>query len=164
MVNDVADTIEFPTGTEGKALVTRHIYSLIGLSSAISASSTNTPNKVRWSQPLTQKGIPPQDNNSFSNLLSTRYPIGTVNDTWNAKDSCVIRNASIGFYDEVYCTLEDKSALITANANTEFIYELATPTTELVDVPQIQEAESFSMVISQGAKAVEWSGFETNSE
>lgn len=38
---------------------------------------------------------------------------------------------------------------------------LDTPTTELVDAPQIAEADSYSMVISQGGKAVEWSSFET---
>lgn len=43
----------------------------------------------------------------------------------------------------------------------EILVPLATPTTELVDVPQIAEADSYSCVISQGAKAVEWSRFET---
>jgi len=43
----------------------------------------------------------------------------------------------------------------------ELIYEFETPTTELVDAPQIEEAESYSMVIGQGGKAVEWSSFET---
>lgn len=38
---------------------------------------------------------------------------------------------------------------------------LDTPTTELVDAPQIEEADSYSCVISQGGKAVEWSSFET---
>ena len=45
--------------------------------------------------------------------------------------------------------------------NKHFIAELKTPTTELVDAPQITEAESYSMVISQGGKAVSWSSFET---
>lgn len=49
-----------------------------------------------------------------------------------------------------------------AKGNIEIIYGLATPTTELVDAPQIEEAESYSMVISQGAKAVEWSNFKTD--
>lgn len=40
---------------------------------------------------------------------------------------------------------------------------LDTPTTELVDAPQIEEAESYSMVISQGGKAVSWSSFTTES-
>lgn len=38
---------------------------------------------------------------------------------------------------------------------------LVTPTTELIEVPQIQEAESYTCVISQGGKAVSWSSFET---
>ena len=36
-----------------------------------------------------------------------------------------------------------------------------TPITELVDAPQIEEAEGYTCVISQGGKAVEWSSFET---
>ena len=39
---------------------------------------------------------------------------------------------------------------------------LDTPTTELIDAPQIAEADSYTCVISQGAKAVEWSSFETD--
>lgn len=46
----------------------------------------------------------------------------------------------------------------------EILVPLTTPTTELIDAPQIEEADSYSMAISQGAKAVEWSSFETNSE
>ena len=41
---------------------------------------------------------------------------------------------------------------------------LDTPTTELVDAPQIKEVDSYTCVISQGGKAVEWSEFTTNSE
>ena len=48
-----------------------------------------------------------------------------------------------------------------ANAGVEIIYELVTPTTETIQVPQIEEAESYSCIISQGGKAVSWSGFET---
>ena len=46
-------------------------------------------------------------------------------------------------------------------ADYEMLFLLATPTTELVDASLIQEAESYSCVISQGAKAVSWSSFET---
>jgi hypothetical protein len=43
----------------------------------------------------------------------------------------------------------------------EILVPLATPTTELVDAPQIAEAESYTCVISQGAECVEWSSFTT---
>lgn len=46
----------------------------------------------------------------------------------------------------------------------EILVPLATPTTELVDAPQIEEAESYTCEISQGAKAVSWSSFETDRE
>ena len=64
---------------------------------------------------------------------------------------------------------EDKNGLsgvefaqANANAGVEIIYELATPTTETIQVPQIEEADSYSCVISQGGKAVEWSSFDTD--
>ena len=41
----------------------------------------------------------------------------------------------------------------------EELLPLDTPTTELVDVPQIQEANSYSCVIIPGGKAVSWSEF-----
>lgn len=41
----------------------------------------------------------------------------------------------------------------------EILVPLATPTTELVDAPQIEEAESYTCIISQGGKAVSWSSF-----
>ena len=163
-VNDVADTIEIPSGTNRKALVTRRIYSIIGLSDNVTSTTTATSGKVRWTQPLTQKGVPPTNNNSFSNLLSTRYPTSTINNSWSNIEGCVMRTNSIELYDEVYCTAEDKSALIAANADTEFIYERMTPTTELIDVSPIKEADSYTCVITPGAKAVSWSSFETDSE
>lgn len=52
-------------------------------------------------------------------------------------------------------------AFYDAIAGKHILLELATPTTELVDAPQIAEAESYTCVISQGGKAVEWSSFET---
>lgn len=56
---------------------------------------------------------------------------------------------------------DSAAAFKTAMDDVELIYELAIPTTETIQVPQIEEADSYSCVISQGAKAVEWSGFET---
>jgi hypothetical protein len=64
-------------------------------------------------------------------------------------------------YDPNYNQSDSLSGLLEYLSDKYMIYHLATPTTELVDVPQIEEAESYSMVISQGAKAVSWSSFET---
>ena len=68
--------------------------------------------------------------------------------------------AYIRFYIKDY-DYSDVESFIEAKGNIEILYELETPTTELVDAPQIEEAESYSMVISQGGKAVSWSSFET---
>jgi hypothetical protein len=64
-------------------------------------------------------------------------------------------------YDPDYNQSDSVTAFTSHVNGNEVILELATPTTELVDAPQIQEADSYSMVISQGGKAVEWSSFET---
>lgn len=71
-----------------------------------------------------------------------------------------LSGTSLYVYDSNYAA---STATQFANAmqGVELIYELATLTTELVDAPQIAEAESFSMVISQGGKAVSWSNFIT---
>ena len=47
------------------------------------------------------------------------------------------------------------------STGTEILVPLATPTTELIDAVDIEESTEYSMVISQGAKAVSWSSFET---
>ena len=67
----------------------------------------------------------------------------------------------VSAYDENYNQSDSASAFKQHVNGVELIYELATSTTELVDAPQIAEAESYSMVIGQGAKAVEWSSFLT---
>ena len=48
----------------------------------------------------------------------------------------------------------------------EVIYELETPTTELVDTPQIEQSstDTYTQVITTGAKAVAWSSFTANPE
>lgn len=42
----------------------------------------------------------------------------------------------------------------------EILVPLTTPTTELVDAPQIQEADSYTCVTIPGSKALSWSSFE----
>ena len=63
-----------------------------------------------------------------------------------------------------YVSVTDSDLTSGSDIQGEILLQLATPTTELIDAPQIEEADSYSMVISQGAKAVEWSSFTTNSE
>ena len=67
-------------------------------------------------------------------------------------------------YDSIAGTVDDSVAFREYVKGVEVIYKLVTPTTETIQAPQIAEAESYSMVISQGGKAVEWSSFITDSE
>ena len=139
-VNDVADTIEFPSSVEGKALVTRYISDAVNnIGDTIAAGGMDV------ATPLTPKG-----KSKSTNILST---IANQNGI-----------SASGSY--VYFTVEEQPTTILPtwkeeNAGKTILYELATPTTELVDAPQIEEADSYTCVISQGAKAVSWSGFET---
>ena len=68
-------------------------------------------------------------------------------------------NNGLVIRDESFSNAQDAKQKL---AGIYAVYELETPTTEIIEVPQIQEADSYSCVISQGAKAVEWSSFETN--
>ena len=154
-VNNVADTIEFPADTEGKALVTRPL------------------NKLDWSGIRVVKGSSPvtyfvlYDSGikiATNNILSAVYPTYTYNSSpANFGGLGVASHGTGATIRIVNESMNDLTAdqFKAANADVEIIYELATPTTELVDAPQIEEADSYTCVISQGGKAVEWSSFET---
>ena len=156
--NDVADTIEFPSTTEGKALVTRNLRKVDWVNVSCNKLGTTT---IYFSLSLSDIKI------GTLNLLSANYP--TYPSTTATSNFNGLGIGSHGAYSMIRVVNSDMNELTAeefkvANANEEIIYELATPTTELVDAPQIEEADSYSMVISQGAKAVEWSSFTTNSE
>ena len=168
--NDVADTIEFPSETEGKALVTRPLKSinLYDYINSISRSNTGTNDIYCYQLGFLQDALPPRINQVPINGLCSVYIVGTRSDTYNPNRKCIAIavNKGMSIYDPDYNGADDIDAFkaYIIEVKPEFIYELITPTTELVDAPQIEEAESYSMVISQDAKAVEWSSFETNSE
>jgi hypothetical protein len=155
-VNDVADTIEFPSDTEGKALVTRPF------------------GKVDWSGVRVVKGSSPvtyfvlYDSGikiATNNILSAVYPTYTYNSSPANFGGLGVASHGTGVTIRIVNeSMDDFTAeqFKAANADVDIIYELATPTTELVDAPQIQEAESYTCVISQGGKAVEWSSFITD--
>lgn len=146
--------------TEGKALVTRNIASVwIKDISAITQMSTTVENAYRFKIITNANRTPGQD--TIANILCNKYPTKTGNQVYNANTGIAdYTSGNIYVYDADHnTTVED---FINANLDTEVIYELATPTTELVDAPQIAEADSYTCVISQGAKTVEWSSFDTD--
>lgn len=168
-VNDVADTVEFPSDTEGKALVTRHL-------------GTTTFNKLKKFTKWNHYAYPEEYVFYNNGILGMKYASNVYalmpgytqySNTFISADTAILdmsdKYYSFGYrnnesYNRFYIKDYDYSeveSFIEAKGNIEIIYELATPTTELVDAPQIQEAESYTCVISQGGKAVEWSSFET---
>lgn len=159
-VNDVTDTIEFPSNTEGKALVTRNLGSiLIGKISNIQSIGTNTTDIKRMG--LYSIDVKPvASNNIIANILCSAFDVKTANGTYLLRKGIAVSSSGkIQIYDPNYNTDSDIDDFKTAYADTEIIYELVIPTTELVNAPQIEEAESYTCVISQGGKAVSWSGF-----
>lgn len=166
-VNDVADTIEFPSGTDGKALVTRYLgsYNIGDLDIVVRSEKKEGLYVIKvYNRKYTQNSL----------LLSAKYTQiasqGSINDAINAlqnKKCCYFYSTSQDFnylaptlyvYDTDFIGATS-TEIQTALQGVELIYELATPTTELVDAPQIAEADSYSMIISQGGKAVSWSDF-----
>ena len=159
MVNNVADTIEFPSETEGKALVTRPLKSIDAGYYAGGMILNNDQVHYRYSITISnKKGGSPI-------VLTTGYT--TSKSPYVSQDkgiSCGVAadNKSISFYNDNYCQSDSATAFRESLRGNELIYELETPTTELVDAPQIAEAESYTCVISQGAKVVSWSDFIPN--
>ena len=165
-VDDEADTIEFPSNAEGKALVTRNIANYL---------LSSTPNWLRWTtsvsekrryvssnNPLADATLPPNNNTAAVGLCSI-YNIISVSSAYSTTMGISVElNGKISVYDVDYAENETNDAFVEHIQGAELLYQLATPTTELVDAPQIAEAESYTMVISQGAKAVEWSSFSTD--
>lgn len=167
-VNDIADTIEFPSDAEGKALITRNLKQINMSSLEYRPTVRGNSNTYRYYAAVpdaysytASEIIPVMNTGGYENTsgnntyLATKKTIGMYPSTYGYP----FPNFSI--YDPNYDKEGDLSALITYIADKLIIYRLATPTTELVDAPQIAEAESYTCVISQGGKAVEWSSFET---
>jgi hypothetical protein len=157
-VNDVADTIEF---ADGVATLTRNLASVdkgtLNYRSSAEIKQgvfTTSLYNCKYTYGLTADGE-----------QEATIGSGTQARKLQDKDWCFLVRTSdstyfiITYYAE-YATYS-ASKFAEAMRGKELIYELATPTTELVDAPQIEEAESYSMVISQGGKAVGWSSFDT---
>ena len=171
--NNIADTIEFPSETAGKALVTRplkriNLYDYINSISRANTAKTSTDGLYSYRITKLSDALPPPTNQNLINGLCSAYIIGHRSNTYDPSKRCIsvsqIQECHI--YDPDFDGADDIDAFkaYITEVKPEFIYELATPTTELVDAPQIEEAESYSMIISQGAKAVSWSSFTTNSD
>ena len=159
-VNDVADTIEFPSETEGKALVTRKN---IFIQKSFNGGYFDSTGTVFFSNLISDDIVKITYVDRFTisicNKLETSYIFAMRNANMIAMGT--YNGAAIFRNYEIEQTVDAYKAWLATLGELDLICQLATPTTELVDAPQIEEADSYSMVISQGGKAVEWSGFET---
>lgn len=160
-INDAADTLEFPSETEGKALLTRRLlWDLMTEVTWRYSTYSGVIISTSWASLITNSGsysvasnIMAEGFNTYSyNQLTTKsYPkslsIGISNNALMIYDSDFITDGAItqAFTDYI--------------SGKHLLVELATPTTELVDAPQIEESTEYNMIISQGAKAVSWSSF-----
>ena len=154
MDNNIADIIEF---ADGVGSLTRNFASVDMGTLTWSAGSTKQSGAYRMRTSSRQSVI-----QASASVLCAIYDTVTTNNTYNnIKGISLSSNGIIDVYDDNYNQSNSTSAFKTAMSGVELLYVLATPTTETIQVPQIQEADSYSCVISQGAKAVEWSSFET---
>ena len=163
-VNDVADTIEFPSETDGKALVTRNIYkSLLTngnwyIPKSGIVASTSWRNDIKVTNAATNVIAEGFTQAVYGQLKNSSYGVGAS--AYNSDTQVIVGLYDSSFIDGDIITQDFYDYI----SNKEIQFIRATPTTELVDAPQIAEAESYTCVISQGGKAVSWSSFETNSE
>lgn len=174
-VNDVADTIEFPSGTDDKALVIRNLKQINMSSLEWGQTVTGVSNSYRYLA-AAPDSYPYNANRNTLTMNTGGYINQQGNNTWHyaptnkvkiigtyppTSSTAIAGSSTFVIYDPNYDKEVDLSAFLTYLADKLIIYRLATPTTELVDAPQIAEADSYTCVISQGGKAVEWSSFTT---
>ena len=155
-VNNVADAIEFPSDTEGKALVTRNLSSILIGNATLQYGNTNITDVKRIQLgSITAKSTSPSD---VANILCSVFKAVSANSTYSRnKGISVDGNGKILIYDPDYTTVSGFYDFKAAYADTEVIYELVTPTTELVDAPQIAVSPTDTYT---SANVVSYSAFE----
>jgi hypothetical protein len=166
-VDNVADTIEFANGV---ATLTRNFASADLGSFTWLTRSTKQTGKNRYSTSSNLEVLPNcigllPNTTIIATALCSKYNVLAYGDTYynnegiEVFDSSNVSNGQIIIYDSNVDTLT-RSDFKNYIQGVELIYQI-TPTTELVDAPQIAEADSYSCVISPGGKAVSWSSFLT---
>lgn len=164
-VNDVADKIEFANGV---ATLTRNIGRVADIS-VYNYYVENTIQSGVYRYMAYNQSLPnikkPDNTNVVANALCPIYDtVSAIRNYFRDVGIAISTGGFIAVYDENYNQAGDLNAFLAHINGVELIYELETPTTEVIQVPQIEEADSYSCVISQSGKAVSWSSFETNSE
>ena len=162
-VNSVADKIEFPSEQEGKAIVTRNL------------GSVDMGGDMTWVFSLGTKRMYSTTNigckyvSGVANILCAIYDTITNSQTQQEIVGIATQtggNSAICVYDGDYVTSASKDAFVTHLQGVDLVYELETPTTETIEVPEIEvsSTDTYTQIISQGAKAVAWTSFTPNPE
>ena len=159
---EFADTIEFANNT---AVVTRNIGKVVFTDSGWKYSSYAGS---IYTTVVSDEIMAPTQDTVVANILycDTAYEVNNyqylMDNRSTVKGIGVSKSGRIGIFNDEFINnnviLQDFYDYIVGKV---LLFALETPTTELVDAPQIQEAESYTCVISQGGKAVSWSSFET---
>lgn len=154
--NIAADKIEFANNI---ATVTRYLKSVDAGRYSGSMSNISGTEVYRY---VVYNIASDKSSSSDRNVLMAEY--STSRNPYSGQDKsirCSTTSKGASLYDERYNQSDSAAAFKAHLTGMELIYELESPTTELIEVPQIAEAESYTCVISQGGKAIGWSSFET---
>lgn len=159
-INDVADTIEF---ADGVAVLTKYFASVnMGTLEWTAQGTTDSNLKRMRATNLLSVIKKASGSRDLRNILCPIFTTVTASNTYNRIEGvCVDNSGYVFIYDEDYNQPDSPTAFTGYVDGIELIYEVATPTTETIEAPQIQEADSYTCEISQGGKAVEWSSFST---
>lgn len=161
-VNNVADSIEF---ADGVTMLTRNIGRVADISvydyRVETTGQSGVYRYMAYSQPLPNIKKTSATKVVANALCPIYNTVSAIRNYYADEGIAISTDGFICVYDANYNESTDKNAFLAHIQGVELIYELATPTTETIQVPQIQEADSYSCIISQGGKAVEWSSFET---
>lgn len=153
-VNDVADKLEFANSI---ATVTRHIGYVADISTLRFAIASGNGYYSRDKLTLAKS------RSETAGLLNPLYEWNDSSSLWVNGKIGLSNNLEVCISERVITDIDEFNAHI---AGSPLIYELATPTTETITVPEIEvsSTDTYTQVISQGAKAVSWSSFTPNTE
>jgi len=152
-VNSVADKIEF---ADSVATVTRYFAYVADISTL---NFKQVSGQTRFYSKIISDCKPRTES---VGILNTLYECD-LSTTWIEGKISISNGLEFAIQDANYDNITDFNAHISGSP---LIYELATPTTETITVPEIEvsSTDTYTQIISQGAKAVAWTSFTPNPE
>ena len=165
-VNDVADKIEF---ADGVATVTRYFASGdMGDYTYTTQGPISLDTYRLRSDTIITLVKRTSSSSVIANALCAIYPTDRATEIYTTRATGIaIDNTGVIYaFDKDFSYPDSDSAFKTAMRGVELIYELATPITETITVPEIEvsKTDTYTQIISQGAKAVAWTSFDPDPE